>query len=605
MEKKKLGQAGWLIVELLLIVSFAGLLAQLAMDRAAQLHQVFGPYVGCDTCLTYPVVIRDLPYLATLFGLYILSWCICRYWLCLILRLIVLVGVGIYLADVAVMKEFFTRLNLADIRAYGEHLPLVWGQVQLSGFFLDKPWWMLYAVISWLGLALLAPSIRHSYRGAGLILLIIPVLGIGGAAVASPPTYVHDWAFRNVISANLTPGVQKPYSRQFKETMLSEYSPPETVCRNGLGSRKNIVLLILESWSPYQSKLLTGMNDWTPELDRLAEENTYFSQFHAGGFSTNEGLISIHGGLDFIAPAKSFFHMMPFETAWELEKTLPQALAENGYRTAFLTSGNLSFSRKGKWLASIGFDYIEGHDHPDYEGHKRFHFDSVPDDVLYTRSLAYLREQRSKDNPLFMVIETVSTHSPVIHPYTGERSSEAVFRYMDETVGDFYRSLEDDGFFEEGMLIIVSDHRAMVPIYREESDVLGQKAASLIPAVVIGSPAPKGQIKTPFHQSDLLPSLAALTSEHSCQAGPYRNIFDPDATEPRCLYHARGDNRDHLDVFCPEGSAVVELQGDNTSLIHKQGISSRSEESILREVNTHRIIGDERTRQLIESGYFD
>jgi len=605
MEKGKLGRRGWLILELLLIVSFAGLLVLLVMDRAAQLHQIFGPYVGCDTCLTYPIIVRDLPYLAGLLGLYILSWCIYRYSLCLLLRLIVLLGLGVYLADVAVMKEFFTRLNLADIRAYGEHLPLVWRQIQLSGVFVAGQWWLLPALALWLGFAMFAPPNRRLRAQMILPLLIIPVVGVGGAAIVSPPTYVHDWAIRNVISANLAAGVQQPYSEDFRQTVLASQPVPQLLCRKGEVSRKNIVLLILESWSPYQSGLLTGLNDWTPQLDRLALENTYYTRMYAGGFSTNEGLIALHTGMDFVAPAKPFFHLTPFETAWDTEQTLPRMLGEYGYKTAFLTSGNLAFARKGRWLSSIGFDYVEGHDHPDYEGHKRFHFDSVPDDALYARSMDYIREHSEDDKPLFMAIETVSTHSPIIHPYTGERSAEAVFRYMDETVWEFYQALEVEGFFDEGILVVVSDHRAMVPIYHEESELLGQAAASLIPVVIIGSDAPKGEIQVPFHQSDLLPSFAALTSENYCHAGPYRNLFDPDATEARCLYHARGDNRDHLDVFCPGGRAVVELQGDHTRLIRNRGIAPDLEQTVLWEVNTHRIIGDERTRQLVESGYFD
>ncbi|MFA5496117.1 MAG: sulfatase-like hydrolase/transferase [Porticoccaceae bacterium] len=594
----------WQLLEWFLLAAFATVLASAFIDRAGYANHVFGSNINCLDCLTWPVFLHDIAYLCGLFALLVLSFHCRRFYLHVILRLLAILGIVLYIADVVVMDQFFTRLKLSDVRIYGDQLPLLWRHIESTGLFASHTW-LLPVIATGVALLLLVPPSGAISRRITALLLLIPAAGALSGTLISPPSYVHDWALRNLVSANFNAGVTQPFSDSYRQQLLAA-PEPQPVCRDGQGDRPDIVLLILESWSPFQSRLLSGINDWTPRLDQLARANTWYSHFHAGGYTTNEGLISLLTGLEYIAPVKTFFHLMPFETAWETGHSAPEILKQTGgYHSAFLTSGNLNFTSKGKWLNSLDFDHVEGHDYPGYKGLQRRHFDSVADEFLYQRGLDYLQQRAAEPDPSFVVIETVSTHHPYIDPVTDERSAEAVFRYMDETTHDFYLALEQDGFFENGMLIIVSDHRAMVPIDGNEAAILGQAAASLIPAIVIGGPTARGEITEAFHQSDLVASLAALTGEQHCAAGPYRNLFDPGATEPRCLYHARGDDRDHLDVFCPAGSAVVSLRGDDTRLIKSKGIRGKQKSRIIDEVNQFRVRGDERTRRLIEAGYFD
>ncbi|HHX82171.1 MAG TPA: hypothetical protein GX696_04215, partial [Pseudomonadaceae bacterium] len=99
--------------------------------------------------------------------------------------------------------------------------------------------------------------------------------------------------------------------------------------------------------------------------------------------------------------------------------------------------------------------------------------------------------------------------------------------------------------------------------------------------------------------------------EEYCQSESYQSFLAPVAQdETRCLYHARGDNRDHIDAFCPlpdgtEARATVLLHGDNTRILDSSDMSRKLQRQVLDEINTHRLLGDERTAALIESGYFN
>lgn len=599
-----------LVLDGLLAGTFVALLVRAFLNRAAWTNRTFAEPMSCNDCMTVPLFLHDAWFLGALLLLFLLSFVARRFLLYLPLRLIALTGLLLYIGDLVLMDEFYTRLNVGDLRIYGEQLPLVWRHVTETDFLALPPWLVLALVVLTLLWMLMPPAGRPTRRLLTAMALP-PVFVLVSGSVFTPPSYVHDWALRNVIASNLNTGVAVPYSDAYKQQVLAEVAARPQQCVAGAAQRPDIVLLVLESWSAYQSAQWGGMEDWTPHLDSLAREHAWYGNFHAGGYTTNEGLMAILAGLEFLAPVKSYFSIMQFETAWETPSTIPRALEEKGaYHTAFLTSGNLSFTRKGDWLRSIGFDYVEGHDHAGYEGLNRLHFDAPADEYLYARSLDYLREHADAGQPVFLTIENVSSHHPYIHPHTGDRSAEAVFRYMDQAAWEFYEGLRDSGHFDRGgLMLIVSDHRAMVPIAVEGAKRFGPAAASRVPAIVIGAEL-RGEITASFHQSDILPSLTALVADEYCFTGPRRSMLEPEQNEARCLYHARGDNRDHIDAFCPlaDGSVahgLVRLKGDQTQVLSDTGLSQELKERVVREVNTHRIVGDERTRRLIESGYFN
>lgn len=583
-------------IDTLLIVSAFILIVWALNQRVDYINETFGNSIGCFECLSYPIIVHDLVFLSSLMALLIASFLVRRYLLYLPLRLLCLSGFLIYLTDIIVLEDFFKRLMLDDVRIYGTQVQFVWAYIRSSELWPYADW-ILIPLLGWTTLFLAKRPARSVGVKTALIAMAIPLTGLLAGSVMTPPSYVHDWALRNVIDANLATGVTKPYSADFSRKLLSAHDRGREIqCREGQDRSPDIVLLILESWSPYQSALYSGIKDWTPQLDELARNNTWFANMHAGGFSTNEGLISLLTGLDFISPPKSWFEVRPFETAWNTTENMPKALTnEKGYFTAFLTSGDLSFSRKGDWLENLGFDYLEGHDYTGYDAiNKRLHFNSVPDRALYERSVEFIAGLKQETPPFFVVIESVSSHHPYIHPETGERSQEAVFRYMDTTVGEFHSHLESTGFFDNGILLIISDHRAMIPISPIEQSAFGQKSASLIPAILIGGTQPRGKVEHRFHQRDLLSSMQELVSQQYCYAGPFRTIFAPDESESSCVYHARGDNRDHIDAFCPEGNHLVELDGDRTRIIRSDSRDSRQNRRILQEINTIRILGNQR-----------
>ena len=571
---------------------FALLLAGLLWFRADTLQTTYGRTVGCDDCFVGNVMIHDLTYLSVLLLAALGGFWLRPRLLSLPLRLLALAGLLVYGLDVVVAQQFATRLRFGDMVVYGAQPDVIWKHLGNTGMLAPPVLAGVAVGLTFAGLFLLLPSIGGTRSRGFIVIALLPVGGAVAGQALHADQYVHNWALRNVLAVNLGSGVSRPYSAETVGRVLGA-PPPSEVCTAGREERLDLIVLILESWSPYQSALFGGLNDWTPRLDAIARDNAYYTDFRAAGFSTNEGLMGILVGMEFLSPTKRFFELWPFETTWGLARTLPKMLAARGYRTSFLTSGNLAFSRKEQWLPDIGFEYVEGHDHPAYDGLPRLHFDAAPDHALYDRALAHL-DELGDFAPRLLVIENVSTHHPYIHPTSRKRSAEAVFRYMDSTVGDFYDALRDRDFFRHGRLLIVSDHRAMVPVGAAELAHFGPRGLSLIPAIWVGPGVPAGAVDVPFHQADILDTLERSTARRSCGASGVRDMLAPAESRPRCLFHARGDDRDLIDVFCPQGEATVTLAGDDSRVSAGDGFPPHLAAEVLARIARTRIVGDAR-----------
>ena len=69
-----------------------------------------------------------------------------------------------------------------------------------------------------------------------------------------------------------------------------------------------------------------------------------------------------------------------------------------------------------------------------------------------------------------MVLQTISYHKPYNTPY-GKTEADAI-RYADKSLFYFYLQLKKSHFFDNGILVVVGDHRKMNPLEEKEKEVL-------------------------------------------------------------------------------------------------------------------------------------
>ncbi|HNR91996.1 MAG TPA: LTA synthase family protein, partial [Dokdonella sp.] len=551
----RLGIAGITgVVLLLMLVPWA---------RALVVERTYGGFADCGSCVRWQSLGNDAwlagaGILVLALGL-LLRWRILRH----VCAFAVFALGLVMLVDTLLLDLFTLRLHMGDVLKFGGegrattqfiqslaaggYRPLPYLAVAIPGIF----------VLLWFPLPR-TPRLARALLGSGIAMI---ACGVWLAATA------RDHVFRdsavNIVQLSGMRGINQPYSEAFKLRMLAQERPQAVLCDMGQERHPDVLLLMVESLSAHHSALLGG-SGFTPQLDAIARANTWFEAFHANGFTTDHGLIALMDGRVPVPAVGRYLSLYPFTGFGDPEHSVGGVLGAHGYQTAFFTSGNLGFLEKQPWLKSLHLSHFEGAESPFYEGKPRGIFDAATDEVLYQRVIQWLDNERDRTRPLFAAVLTVETHPPFLDRASGKLDEAALFRRADAAIGDFYRTLQARGFFDNGILLIVGDHRSMTTVTREEWERYGDSALARVPMVVVGpSGLPKGAIAGAFQQVDLLPSLAQLTgSGPVCRREDQGSFLRPDPQPPAWVLHPRGDLRGRVDVYFPDGTGWIDLAGD-------------------------------------------
>jgi len=513
--------------------------------------------------------------------------------LCIAISLLLVV---VYVADALVYRFFVTRLYVSDIVTFSHetHAGFTLSRSGLRGFLHHTPW----------KLAVLAAGILLLVRAYCLLLARPARLrsrGLVGAACASVflllwllPAPNHFYSFNdkplyeNLIERNRNYFVHSNFSDSFRAKVLA--TPEAVTCGQGSNRRVNIVLVVVESLSAYQSRYFSGIEDWTPQLDEIAQHETALTNFYANGWTTIGGLVSMLTGTFPLVPEHTAFNEWGSPRLPDFAgstPSLPLALTQQGYRTEFIGAGDLDFTGKDTWLKEIGFEKTVGGDDPRFASQTvRGPFNSVPDRLLYDVALDEL-SQNTTEKPRFVVVETFWTHQPFLDDKGNQLAGEEpAFREADAQLGRFYRSLEATNFLDNGLLIIVGDHRAPLPFMKAEFQRFGASAVARIPGVLVTRAFKLPRvIPQNFQQRDLLASVESLVSGGDCRRPEEGNFLSEPPQPPRCILHSRGDDRDLVLVKCGTAEGVVRVAGDRTRFVEG---AVPDEETILQTINRTR-----------------
>ncbi|MCC6356511.1 MAG: sulfatase-like hydrolase/transferase [Verrucomicrobiae bacterium] len=500
------------------------------------------------------------------------------------MRGLVAIGLLGYLADIAVGTAFQVRFFLRDAIAFGGD-PVTWLHFLTAGL-AARPAFVGGAILLlvW-GLAGLPAVVfrgpRRSGRWAG------PICGLAVAVGLGSLPHSGRWRTRvgSVWELALTDTSSRPYSPAFRHQVARQGAPMaaslNSVRQNPAPRRPDIILLIIESWSAYQSARFGG-EDWTPRLDGLAARGWAFTNFHANGILTEDGIISMIAGEEPIMPAGGVRRgwLECFAGFMGADRALPRLLAPAGYRSCWLTTGPIRFSCKHQFLDLAGFDLLSDGSDPFYGRGE----DGVPwpigafgppDRALYLRALDLLdaidrgRERTGATRPWLLVLETTSSHLPLHNPDGPPHDEAPVMAYADREAAAFVGGLRGRGFFRDGgLLIVTADHRSMGPVTDRERRRLGPSAGWRIPMFFLADWLPSG-IKDGrlAAQTDLAPTLEWLTTGRTPVAGRRCVLLDP-GSPPARFFAARMQDARHL-IHATDtlngASGTIRLAGDRSS----------------------------------------
>ncbi len=479
----------------------------------------------------------------------------------------VIVFIALFLlmvADTLVMALYGMRLFLGDLVKFGAQP----GAVLLVGHQSIGVTGLLAGVVAVIVVAWLAV---RATRGPGATGRLAVLLAVCAGAYLLPDRVGHSlpWTYQNLVEANWPTGADRPYSDEMKARLSAtdDVASAQPLCEAGEALQSDVIVVVVESLSWYHSGLLLADNlGATPRLDDLARDHTWWSAFHANGWTTDHALVALIAG-EVPLPAVGRYHSLDaFGGYGGGPQTLPARLARDGYFSAFFTTGPLGFLDKGAWLAAQGFDLVEGGEHPAYRDVPKYAFGSAGDSVLYQRVIDWLDAERPPGQPVMLFLETVTTHPPFIDPDSGRKDEVATFRYADQALAAFVEALDQAGWLEKNLLIITSDQRALTPYTPAERAQFGNAASARLPLVVLGGARePAGRQDKPAQMIDLPYSLDRLLTNEACRRPGQGDWFSGES--PQCILQPEGNERAIINAWCGPETIRIRMDGDDTRVI--------------------------------------
>ena len=318
-------------------------------------------------------------------------------------------------------------------------------------------------------------------------------------AIAQKPQLAYDYLSRYEEIVESNEKVAKSLLEKATQLYENKMNFQDLVTKvEGRKNKKNLILVFFESASAIDSKRTGGLFDKFPQTDKISREGVMFSNMFANGVTSEMGHISTLMGVE------PQFLGTSLKTGYErftgVVEGLGTFMKKLGYSTHFVSTASLDFLNQRYFLKKVGFDKLREKDFWDW---KHYTFNAAPDEALYDKTIDVVKSQTWS---YFIGLQTISSHTPYSSPYGN--SSDDAFRYMDESFAKFYIQLKKAKFFDNGVLVVVGDHRKMTPMEPGEYKKRWATADARIMAFVIGSGIKAWEIDPNlYQQTDIFYSL--------------------------------------------------------------------------------------------------
>ena len=263
-------------------------------------------------------------------------------------------------------------------------------------------------------------------------------------------------------------------------------------------NKSNVILVFLESASSVDSRKFWGLNDRLPWLDNVSNDWTSFLNMHANGMTSDMGHIAT---LLWVEPLEYDYKWTRYESFTGIAAPLATFFNKLWYSTTFLSAATLEFLNQRDFLKNVWYQTIIWEEA--FEDKPKYTFDAAPDADLYEKAIEVVKAQTWS---FFLTFQTISSHTPYNTPYG--RSMEWMYRYEDETFSKFYEDLKATNFFDNGILIVIWDHRKMTSLEDKEFAKWWTTAAAKIIWFMVGKWVPSNKLANGiYQQTDLFYSI--------------------------------------------------------------------------------------------------
>lgn len=333
--------------------------------------------------------------------------------------------------------------------------------------------WVKYYGVQILALVLFAPLCIGGMRG-GLTKAVRPITVSNANQYVDRPedaALVLNTPFSLIRTIGKNVFVIPEYFE--KEQLDKIYSPIHQLVSDSISfKRKNVVVMIVESFGSEYIGALNDYEGYTPFLDSLISESLVWEHSFGNGRKSIDGMPSVLSSIPmFIEP----FFLTPASV--NDVGGIARVLNEEGYYSAFFhgaENGSMGFQA---FARATGFEDYFGR--TEYNQDKRFQGDADFDGMwaiwdepflqYYALTMSEFKE------PFVSAIFTASSHHPFkipeaykeIYPEEGLVMHKCI-RYTDHALKRFFETASKQPWFENTLFVLTADHTNLsaVPEYQ-------------------------------------------------------------------------------------------------------------------------------------------
>jgi len=318
----------------------------------------------------------------------------------------------------------------------------------------------------------------------------------------------------------------------------SIYKPILSFKKAGVANKKNVVIIILESFGHENIN-----KKQTPFLDSLITKSYYFKN----GFAN--GKVSIDAVPSIISSIPSLMNNSFIISSYSLNKTnsLPKILKKEGYNTSFFHGAFNGSQNFDQYTKAAGFEKYYGKD--EYVGTEAFdgHWGIYDEEFLqfFAGKLSSFKE------PFFSSIFTISSHNPYTIPQRyigkfpkGNSDVQESIAYTDYSLRKFFENAKRQKWYNNTLFVISADHTSAGGELEIDKTIIGKFH---IPILFFdpSNPIFAGVNEKIFQQIDILPSIIdylGINTDLICFGKSFKSNQNFAVFYLQGIYHCVQDN---------------------------------------------------------------